>query len=81
MKAEGMKAGVSDLFFSFPCNGMHGLWIEMKAPKTATSKAGKPTQAQLDWLHRKASQGYAAELCYGWEAARSAILAYIGNPQ
>jgi len=77
LKAQGVKAGVSDLFLAFPANSTGGLWIELKAPRTATSKAGKPSQAQLDWLDRMAQVGYAAQLCYGWEAARQAIQEYL----
>lgn len=77
LKAQGVKAGVSDLFLALPANGFSGLWIELKAPRTATSKAGKPSQAQLDWLDRMAQVGYAAQLCYGWEAAKQTIQEYL----
>ena len=77
LKAQGVKAGVSDLFLALPANGFCGLWVELKAPRTATSKAGKPSQAQLDWLDRMAQVGYAAQLCYGWEAAKQTIQEYL----
>ena len=50
MKKQGVKAGVSDLFLALPAKRFHGLWIEMKAPETNTSPAGKLTQAQLVWV-------------------------------
>ena len=31
LKAQGVKAGVSDLLLPFSSQGAHGLWIEMKA--------------------------------------------------
>jgi len=77
LKAQGVKAGVSDLFLALPANGMCGLWIELKAPATATSKAGKPSQAQIEWLEGMSQVGYGARLCYGWEAARITIQEYL----
>ena len=77
MKKQGVKAGVSDLFLALPAKRFHGLWIEMKAPETNTSPAGKLTQAQLDWLDRMASAGYAAKLCFGWQAAKDTITEYL----
>ena len=77
MKAQGVKAGVSDLFLALPANGACGLWIELKAPKTTTTKAGKPSQSQIDWLERMSQVGYAARLCYGWEAAKVTIQEYL----
>lgn len=77
MKAQGVKAGVSDLFLALPANGACGLWIELKAPATKTSKAGKPSQSQIDWLERMSQVGYAARLCYGWEAAKVTIQEYL----
>jgi hypothetical protein len=77
LKAQGVKAGVSDLFLALPANGACGLWIELKAPKTATTKAGKPSQSQIDWLESMAQVGYAARLCYGWQAAKQTIQEYL----
>jgi hypothetical protein len=77
LKAQGVKSGVSDLFLALPANGFCGLWIELKAPKTATAPAGKPTQAQIDWLDSMATVGYCAQLCYGWTAAKESILDYL----
>lgn len=77
MKKQGVKAGVSDLFLALPSKQFHGLWIEMKAPKTNTSPAGKPTQVQLDWLYRMAAAGYAAQLCFGWHSAKDVITEYL----
>ena len=77
LKATGVKAGVSDLFLAYPCNGFAGLWIELKAPKTPTKPAGRPTREQLEWLQRMADTGYSAYLCAGWESARDTITNYI----
>lgn len=71
LKKMGVKAGVPDLFLPFPCNGFHGLWVEMK------SLTGRPTALQLDWLEFFRKSGYAAFVCVGFEAARDCIVAYM----
>jgi len=46
LKKEGVKAGVSDLFFAYPTTRYHGLWIEFK-----TDRAGSVLREnQQDWL-------------------------------
>ncbi len=80
----GVRAGVSDLFFSFPspmlpamCGSTgvkHGLYIEMKAPKPHGKRA---TDKQLSFLSRMADAGYATAVCYGWDAARETIGQYL----
>jgi hypothetical protein len=77
LKSQGVKAGVSDIFLPVPRSTMHGLWIELKKPKSAQSPAGKPTSLQLDWLEKMGGQGYAAVICYGWESAKDTIISYL----
>ena len=43
-KAEGVKAGVPDIFFPWPCFGFAGLFIELKKPK------GRTSPAQDEWI-------------------------------
>ena len=81
LKAQGVTAGVPDLFLPVMCGGFGGLWIELKAPKTATSPAGKPTAAQLAKLQQLSEDGYCTALCYGWVAARDTIVGYLSQPQ
>jgi hypothetical protein len=82
-KAEGVKAGVFDIFLPVPTskrniiqvNGWfhyHGLYIELKR-----KGAGKPSQEQLDFLADMRQAGYSAYICHGWEAARDCILEYL----
>ena len=69
----GVRAGVSDLFFSFPSPVVpvkHGLYIEMKAPKPYGKRASKK---QLAFIERMQGAGYGAVVCYGWDAAIQAI--------
>jgi len=71
MKAEGVRAGVPDLCLPIPRGPWHGLFIEMK------TAAGRPSQAQNVWLTALRAQGYRAEVCRGWHAARAVIEAYL----
>ncbi|WP_409311410.1 VRR-NUC domain-containing protein [Pectobacterium sp. B1J-3] len=70
-KRLGMKKGVHDLFLALPRSGYSGLWIEMKAID------GRVTPAQLEWQELMRSAGYRAEICYGFDAARSEIERYL----
>ena len=72
LKAEGVTAGVSDLFLMIPANGLHGLFIEMKAQKGA-----KIQQNQIDFLNLAESMGYGAEVAYGFEEAQKIIQKYL----
>lgn len=46
LKKEGVKAGVSDLFFAWPTKTYHGLWIEFKTDQ----KNSILTEDQQQWL-------------------------------
>ena len=73
----GVRAGVSDLFFSFPSPGVpqqHGLYIEMKA---APPHDAPITANQCIFLQRALTAGYQAVVCKGWDAAREAIHLYL----
>lgn len=83
LKQMGVKAGVSDLFLAVPCYGWRGLWIELKRPlesfKNASSAKDAVTDAQRKWGSQMLGVGYAFEIAYGWEAARNAIIYYLGR--
>lgn len=70
---EGVKAGVPDLCLPAPRAPWHGLYIEMKV------KGGHVRKEQREWIQDLRDQGYRVEVCYGWEAARDAILDYLGK--
>lgn len=74
LKAEGVKAGVSDLVLPIRRGGFGGLILEMKAP------GEKPTPKQRDWLARMARAGYMAEWRDDWRAAAQLITDYIDQP-
>jgi hypothetical protein len=71
LKAEGVTAGVSDLFLMIPNNGKHGLFLEMK------QKDGKLQQNQIDFLNLAESMGYGAEVAYGFEEGQKIIQKYL----
>jgi hypothetical protein len=83
LKSLGVKAGVSDLFLPLPRCGSPGLWIEMKKPigefPTATAAQRSVSDAQATWRALMRLCGYAAEVCYGWDAARSVIERYLAT--
>lgn len=72
-KAEGVKAGVPDIFLPVPRNGVHGLFIEMKR-----IKGGTVSKDQTRWLESLRGQGYAAVVCRGAGEAEKTICDYLG---
>ena len=60
-KAEGVKAGVPDLFL----------------PVMKRQKGGRVSDAQREWLSDLEREGYRAELARGWQEAAEIILEYL----
>ena len=71
-KAEGVKAGVPDLFLPVSRGPYHGLFIEMKR-----RSGGRTSEAQRKWIAALAAQGYLATICYGWKEAAELIEDYL----
>lgn len=65
LKAEGVRAGVPDVFCALPAHGKHGLYIEMKTGRDAAAKIkdGKVSPAQAQWLDWSEKLGYATAVC------------------
>ena len=74
LKAEGVRAGVPDIFLAYPAGGYHGLWIEMKRRVHAYTSQ---EQKFMLGVFRKA--GYDCAVCYGWDQAREKIQSYLGG--
>ena len=72
LKAEGVVAGVPDLFFAVPRGGWHGLWIEMK-----NGMAGELSQAQKEMHERLREQGYMVEVCRTFDAFVTILRDYL----
>lgn len=73
LKAEGVTAGVPDLFLMIPKKAWHGLFIEMKI------KGGKVSDSQKEFMETANSLGYLSVVCFGFDDAKNAINAYL-NP-
>lgn len=71
LKAEGVSAGVPDLFIP-----ALRLWIEMKR-----IKGGRLSAEQKDWINYLASVGYVCFTCCGAEEAKLKITEYIKDFQ
>lgn len=71
MKAEGVRAGVFDIFLPVARRQYHGLFIEMKKP------GGKLSEAQQKKADEYAADGYAAYMCDHWEKAVKVIMWYL----
>ncbi len=76
LKAEGVKAGVSDLSLPVARHGFHGFYAELKKPK-----GGKPTKQQSEFIAFLHSQGYHAAVYYGWESIKDAIEWYLSGKE
>ena len=73
LKAEGVVAGVPDLFLAYPSGGFSGLFIEMKAGKN------KPSELQQKIISKLRSNGYAVEVCYNFDNFVKIVCGYIGE--
>lgn len=78
LKAEGVKAGVLDIFWPLPKLAYHGLYIEMKKPslKSAKNPRAGCSEDQLAFGDFAHSQGYYVTVCYDWLEAAREIQAY-----
>lgn len=79
-KMMGLHPGATDLFISYPCNGYHGMWLEMKQDRIYTpSDRRKPSWlAQEAFIERKRKQGYAADFAFGAKHGIMLISKYLG---
>jgi hypothetical protein len=89
MVAEGVRAGVSDIFLPWPMRqpwhevnpdgSYHGLYIEMKTDKRRKQKNGRLSQDQIDFIDYARKAGYKCWVCYSWLEARDRILEYLND--
>jgi hypothetical protein len=77
LKAEGVRAGIPDLFLAYPVVGMEqyfgGLFIEMK------TQTGRLSTKQKHWTEQLAEVGYAVAVCHGTEQAIKATRQYLAG--
>lgn len=72
LRAEGVKAGVSDLFVALPVGRFHGLYIEMKK-----IDGRGPSREQDQWIRDSLALGYMAACCKGADAAQAVWRDYV----
>lgn len=72
LKAEGVKAGVPDVWLPVARGRWHGLVIELKADESK-----RPSKEQTEWLTQLMEQGYFATVAAGTEAAKRLIVSYL----
>lgn len=71
LKAEGVLAGVPDLFIATARNGYHGLFVEMKAGKN------KPTAEQTAVMLDLYAENYKCEVCYSLDEFMNVVDTYL----
>lgn len=78
-KAEGVKAGVPDLFLPVPRAEFHGLFIELKRPKDKNKKKtkGNTSTIQDKWHDYLRGQSYGVAICFGWQEAVETLVQYL----
>jgi hypothetical protein len=76
LKAQGVKAGVSDIVLPMARGGFFGLYIEFKA---SAPHSAVVSQSQRDFLHDVQQQGYKAVVCRGMDEAIKVIDAYLAS--
>ena len=78
MKAQGVKAGVSDLPVRQARGGWHGLMLEFKAtpPRDAAL-----APSQHEWLEGSEFEGYCPALARGYEEAKAVLREYASWPR
>jgi hypothetical protein len=77
LQAEGVRPGVPDLCLPVARHGQHGLYIELKRRASRMGR-GRVRPAQQWWHDRLRLEGYRVVVCEGWDAARDAIMEYLG---
>ena len=73
MAAEGVKAGVWDIYLPRSSKGYHGLFLEMKWGKNTL------TPAQKEFGDYATQQGYCCKVAYSAEEAIEIIDEYLGR--
>ena len=72
LRAEGVRAGVPDLFLPVPAGDYCGMWVEMKRRKRSTT-----SPEQKEWIAALLANHYHVIVAKGWEEARDGIEEYL----
>jgi hypothetical protein len=74
LRAEGVRAGVPDLFLPVARGGYNGCFVEMKR-----SKGGSLSREQAAFFAELRLQGFAVLVCKGAQEAQDGVLDYLGG--
>lgn len=74
LRKQGVKRGVSDIFFAYPSGKFHGLFIEMKRSDRSLSTL---SEEQLIFLTNMKAVGFEAVVSYGADHAIEIITTYL----
>ncbi len=74
LKAEGVLAGVPDLFLAAACGGAHGLYIEMK-----NGKKGVVSEKQRSVIAALEAAGYATAICRTFDEFQIVVENYLNE--
>jgi hypothetical protein len=72
LKAEGVKAGVPDVYIPIARGGYIGLAIEFKHGDN------NPSAAQKERIDKMQKEGWCVVICWSWEAAAKIVQGYTG---
>ena len=72
LKAEGVLAGVPDLFVAEPKGEYHGLYVEMK-----NGNQGRVSDNQKTLMDRLRNRGYRCEVCRSFEDFEETVNDYM----
>jgi hypothetical protein len=73
LKAEGLKAGVPDIFMAYPNGFYHGLFLEFKINNN------KPTEVQRYMMRQFVEKGYYCSVVYSFDEAVHVTECYLGE--
>ena len=76
LKAEGVLAGVPDLFLACPAGESNGLFIEMKR-----QRGGKVSDKQFAVIQRLQNAGYSVVIAHGMQEAMDAIKMHLADAE
>lgn len=74
MKAEGVLAGVPDLFIPHPFGQWHGLFVEMK-----NGKSGRVSDRQSEVMEALTSEGYLCRVCRSFDDFYTVVSGYMNQ--
>lgn len=72
LKAQGVKAGIPDIYLPVSRSNYHGLYIELKR-----QHGGRLSPDQKEMIPKLRAQGYRVEVCKGFQQAADVIEAYM----